>query len=138
MKKITNNFDQRLQNLLTVSGVSRKELAQHLGVTVPVVSRWLNGTSAPDVYQFREIARLFGMSYEWFLDSGDDSPSVEELADMLGLSEDTVEGLLSLAGTESDDLLSAVDDAVYAVISTVNAVYDDLLSIADNAAGDVE
>ena len=138
MKKNTNNFDKRLQNLLTVSGVSRKELAQHLGVTVPVVSRWVNGASAPDVYQFREIALFFGMPYEWFLDGGDDSPSVEELAALLGLSEDTVEGLLSLAETESDNLLGAVDDAVYAVISTVNTVYDDLLTAADKAAEDVE
>ena len=132
MSKDMKNFDKRLQELLTVSGVSRKELADRLGVTVPVVSRWLNGVSVPDVYQFREIARLFGIPYEWFLDGGDDSPSVEELSALLGLSEDTVEGLLSLAGTESGGLLSAVDDAVYAVISTVNAVYDDLLNAAEN------
>lgn len=125
MKKITNNFDQRLQNLLTVSGVSRKELAQHLGVTVPVVNRWLNGTSAPDVYQFREIARLFGMSYEWFLDSGDDSPSVEELADMLGLGEDTVANLLELSKTESAEVLDALDCAVYALIDAVATAQGD-------------
>lgn len=138
MRKNTKNFGERLQTLLTASGVDRKELALCLGVTVPVLSRWLNGSSAPDVYQFREIARFFGMPYEWFLDGGDDSPSVEELAALLGLSEDTVEGLLSLAGTESGGLLGAVDDAVYAVISTVNAVYDDLLSVVDDAMEELE
>ena len=124
-------FDRRVRNLLTLSGMTRTELARRLGVPLPVVNRWLNGASAPDVYQFREIARFFGMPYEWFLDSGDDSPSVEELAVLLGLSEDTVEERLSLADTESDGLLGAVDDAVYAVISTVNAVYDDLLRTAE-------
>ena len=138
MSKNKNNFDKRLKNLLTISGVSRAELAHRLGVTVPVVSRWLNGASAPDVYQFREIARYFGMPYEWFLDGGDDSPSTEELAALLGLSEDTVEELMSLAETESDELLGAVDDAVHGVISAVNAVYDDLLSVAESAVEDLK
>ena len=134
----TKKFDKRLKNLLTVSGVGREELARHMDVPVPVVNRWLNGTSAPDVYQFQGIARFFGMPYEWFLDGGDDSPSTEELAALLGLSEDTVEELMSLAETESDELLGAVDDAVHGVISAVNAVYEDLLSVAESAVEDLK
>ena len=137
-KTINNLFDKRLQALLSVTGVTRKELASRLGVTVPVVSRWCNGLSLPDVYQFREIAQLFGMPYEWFLDGSDGFPSVEELAARLGLSEDTVEEIMFLADTGSDELLSAVDDAVYAVISAVNAAYDDLPDAADHAAGNLK
>ena len=138
MRKNRKNFDKCLQNLLIVSDVSREELARRVGVSVPVVNRWLNGSSAPDMYQFREIARFFGMPYEWFLDDRDDTPSAEELAALLGLNEETVEWLLSLANTESDELLNAVDNAVHAVISTVNAVYDDLLRTAEKAAEDLE
>lgn len=34
------------------------------------MNRWLNGSTAPDVYQFQSIANYFGMPYEWFLGGG--------------------------------------------------------------------
>ena len=116
------NFDRRLRNLLTLSGMTRAELACRMGVPVPVVNRWLNGASAPDVYQFRAIAQLFGIPYQWFLD--DNFPNAAELAARLGLSEDTVEGLLALAERESTDVLDMMDDAIYAMVSAVNAAHE--------------
>ena len=118
----TKKFDRRLRNLLTLSGMTREELACRLGVPVPVVNRWLNGASAPDVYQFRAIAQLFGIPDEWFLD--DDFLNAAELAARLGLSEDTVEGLLALAESESTDVLDMMDDAIYAMVSAVNAAHE--------------
>ena len=115
-------FDRRLRNLLTLSGMTRAELARRLGVPVPVVNRWLNGASAPDVYQFRAIAQLFGIPYQWFLD--DDFINAAELAALLGLSEDTVEGLLALADSENADVLDMLDDAIYAMVSAVNAAHE--------------
>ena len=115
----TRKFDRRLRNLLTLSGTTRMELACHLGVAVPVVNRWLNGITAPDVYQFRAVARYFGIPYAWFLD--DDFPCAAELAVRLGLSADTAEGLLSLAEGENADVLDSLDDAIYAMVSAVNA-----------------
>ena len=115
-------FDRRLRNLLTLSGMTRAELARRLGVPVPVVNRWLNGASAPDVYQFRAIAQLFGIPYQWFLD--DDFLNAAELAARLGLSEDTVEGLLALADSENADVLDMLDDAIYAMVSAVNAAHE--------------
>lgn len=127
----TKNFDQRLRDLLIISGVRREDLACHLGVSVPVVNRWLNGSSAPDVYQFQSIANYFGMPYEWFLDGGDGFPSAEELAARLGLSEETVEALRELAGSGNEGVLTAVDDAVWAVIGAVCAVYGEVLPLAE-------
>ena len=123
-------FDRCLKNLLTVSGVERGDLAHHLDVSVPTVNRWLNGISTPNVYQFREIAHFFGMPYDWFLEDGGSTPNTEDMAEKLGLSPDTVEALLELAGAESPEVLTAVDDAVCAVIATISAVYDDLLRVA--------
>ena len=124
-------FDSRLKNLLAVSGMDRSELAEHLGVSVPVVNRWLNGSSAPDVYQFQSIANYFGMPYEWFLEVGDGFPSAEKLAARLGLSEETVEALRELAGSGNEGVLTAVDDAVWAVIGAVCAVYGEVLPLAE-------
>ena len=124
-------FDFRLKKLLAISGVNRSELAEHLGVSVPVVNRWLNGFSSPDVYQFQSIANYFGMPYEWFLDGGDGFPSAEALAARLGLSEETVEALRELAGSGNEGVLTAVDDAVWAVIGAVCAVYGEVLPLAE-------
>lgn len=130
-----NIFDRRLKAILSASGVERGELARHLGVSVPTVNRWLNGISTPNAYQFRAIAHYFGMPYDWFLEAKGGIPNADELAVKLGLSPETVEALLELAGSESEEVLTAVDDAVCAVIATINAVYDDLLAIAGNSGG---
>ena len=71
-----HKFDHRLKYLLTISGVERGELARYLGVPIPMVNRWLNGISVPNVYQFRELAHFFGMPYDWFLEDGDSIPNV--------------------------------------------------------------
>ena len=139
MNQTNNLFDKRLKDVLSASGVERGELARHLGVSVPTVNRWLNGISTPNVYQFREIAYFFGLPYDWFLEDEGSIPNVDDLALKLGLSPETVEALLELAGAESPEVLTAVDDAVCAVIATISAVYDDLLRVADSAAkGDFE
>lgn len=130
-----NIFDRRLKAILSASGVERGELARHLDVSVPTVNRWLNGISTPNAYQLREIAHYFGMPYDWFLEADGGVPNADDLAVKLGLSPETVEALLELAGSESEEVLTAVDDAVCAVISTINAVYGDLLAIAENSGG---
>ena len=135
MNHNNNIFDRRLRGLLSASGVERGELARHLGVSVPTVNRWLNGISTPNAYQFRAIAHYFGMPYDWFLEADGGVPNADDLAVKLGLSPETVEALLELAGSESEEVLTAVDDAVCAVIATINAVYGDLLAIAGNSGG---
>lgn len=92
MNQNTNFFAQRLKSVLSASGMERGELARHLGVAVPTVNRWLNGISTPNVYQFREISRLFCLPYDWFLKDGGNIPDVDDLAAKLGLSPETVEG----------------------------------------------
>ena len=135
MNQNNNIFDRRLRGLLSASGVERGELARHLDVSVPTVNRWLNGISTPNAYQLREIAHYFGMPYDWFLEAKGGIPNADDLAVKLGLSPETVEALLELAGSESEEVLTAVDDAVCAVIATINAVYDDLMAIAENSGG---
>ena len=118
----SKKFGRRLRNLLTLSGTSRAKLACHLGVTVPVLNRWLNGITAPDVYQFRAVAQYFGIPYKWFLD--DNYPNAAELAALLGLSEDTVTGLLKLAEGTHAEVLDSGDDAIFAMVCVANAALE--------------
>lgn len=119
-------FDERLNEALDVSGVRREELARHLDVAAPVVNRWLNGITAPDVYQFQAIARFFGKPYGWFLDGGDRFPGTEELAARLGLNEATVKALLFMADSDDAAVMEAVNDAIWAVFSVVVTMYENL------------
>lgn len=120
----TKKFDRCLKNLLTISGVTCEELARHLGVSIPEVRRWMNGLSVPDMYQFRDVARFFGVSYEWFLDGSSGLPAVEELSEPLGLNPDTLEGLLMLAATEDVDVLEPLDDAIYAIVTSFRTILE--------------
>ena len=115
-----SKFCQALNHLLTVSGMNAVGLAMYLDAGVPEVNRWLRGTAAPDVYQFQKIARLFGMPYSYFLDDGNSLPDVPEIAQWLGLQEDTVESLLELADSEPSEVMDALDHAVAALIEAVD------------------
>ena len=105
MTYTNKKIDRRLRTLLIYSGEKRENLACAAGVTTPVVNRWLSGAGVPDAYQLRDIANFFGMSYEWLLDGKDSVPSVDELAEMLGLSAETVDELLTLAALFDEDAL---------------------------------
>ena len=120
------NFDRRLSDMLAISGVERRELACHLGVPLAVVNRWLNGISAPDVYQFVEIADFLGQPYDWFLEGRGSLTKADGLATKLGLSPDTVKAMLEMGEYESPAVLAALDKAVYSVIVAINTAYDDL------------
>ncbi len=139
MNQSIDKFDRRLKQLLSVSGVERGELARHLGVSVPTVSRWLNGISTPNVYQFREIAHFFGMPYDWFLEDGDGIPDTEGLAAKLGLSPETVEALLDMVSEGGNEAaLEAVDNTICAALSVIDGVFEDLDRYAGSVIAEME
>ena len=139
MNQGIDKFDRRLKQLLSVSGVERGELARHLGVSVPTVSRWLNGISTPNVYQFREIAHFFGMPYDWFLEDGDGIPDTEGLAAKLGLSPETVEALLDMVSEGGNEAaLEAVDNTICAALSVIDGVFEDLDRYAGSVIAEME
>ena len=112
-------FRRRLMRTFTVTGMSRLGLARRLNVPLRTVSQWESGVEIPNVYQFREIAEYFGLPYEAFLDGTNGLPSSEELGNLLGLSEDTVNGLMKLADNAPDPVLDALDDAVFTLVGAL-------------------
>ena len=134
-----HKFDHRLKYLLTISGVERGELACYLGVPIPMVNRWLNGISVPNVYQFRELAHFFGMPYDWFLEDGDSIPNVNDLAAKLGLSPETVSMLLELVSEGGNEaVLEAVDNTLCAALAVIDGVFEDLSRYTDKVIADME
>ena len=134
-----NIFDRRLKAILSASGVERGELARHLGVSVPTVNRWLNGISTPNVYQFRAIAHLFGLPYEWFTEDEGGIPNVDDLAVKLGLSPETVEALLDMVSEGGNEAaLEAVNNTICAALSVIDGVFEDLDRYADSVIAEME
>ena len=125
MKNMTHDchprdyFRRRLMRLFAVTGKSRLELARHLSVPLQTVSQWESGAQIPDVYQFREVAQYFGVPYAYFLDGTDGRTTAEEIGCLLGLSEDTVSGLMNLSVEMPDPILDALDDAIFSMVSAM-------------------
>ena len=139
MNQNTNIFAHRLKSVLSASGVERGELARHLGVSVPTVNRWLNGISTPNVYQFRAIAHLFGLPYEWFTEDEGGIPNVDDLAVKLGLSPETVEALLDMVSEGGNEAaLEAVDNTICEALSVIDGVFEDLDRYADSVIAEME
>ena len=122
MNKTNDYFRRRLSGLLLLTDCLRVDLARHLRVPVQTVRDWESGEDIPNVYQFREIADFFGLPYAWFLDGKDATPNAAELAELLGLSESTVELLTDLEKTATPELLDAVDDMIFALVSSLKEV----------------
>ena len=112
-------FRLRLMRAFALTGMSRLGLARRLNVPLHTVSQWESGVEIPNVYQFREIAEYFRFPYEAFLDGMDGRPSAEKIGDLLGLSEDTVNGLMKLADSAPDPVLDALDDAVFTLVGAL-------------------
>lgn len=125
MNKANDYFRRRLHDLLMLDENFRVGLARQLRVPVQTVRDWENGEDIPNVYQFREIADCFELPYAWFLDGTDGAPDTPELAELLGLSEGTVEALERLPATTPPEVMDAVDDTIFALASVVRCVCRD-------------
>ena len=123
MNKTNDYFRRRLCGLFLITDYRREDLARHLRVPVKTVREWESGEKIPDVYQFREIANFFELPYEWFLDGTDGMPDTSELAELLGLSESTVEMLVKLSENAPPDVLDVVDDTIFTLAAAVRNVF---------------
>lgn len=90
-------FPQRLRLLFNETKASQADVANYVGVTRQAVSQWMNGKTTPDCYSFKKVAEFFDVSLEYLY--GETNSKVREnilLADSLGLSDESVDAILSL------------------------------------------
>lgn len=60
-------FSEKLQLLRRQHGISQEELAERLEVSRQAVSKWENGTSAPDSGKVVKLSKLFSVSTDYLL-----------------------------------------------------------------------
>lgn len=54
----------RVKELRTAAGMTQKELADQLGVTVPTVSKWELGQRTPELERVFRMTLIFGVPIE--------------------------------------------------------------------------
>lgn len=58
MKKIT------LRAARTNANLTQKEAAKKIGVSKDTISNWENGITSPSVEKFKQIEKIYGISYD--------------------------------------------------------------------------
>jgi transcriptional regulator with XRE-family HTH domain len=58
-------FSGQLRVLLYKNDVTQTALADGIGVSKQVISKWIAGQSVPDMISFRRIAKFFDVSYDY-------------------------------------------------------------------------
>ena len=64
---------QKLKKLRTEKNLTQKDLADQLHVTFQTVSKWEGDTNEPDITTLKELAKLFGCSFDYLL-SDEEAP----------------------------------------------------------------
>lgn len=65
-------FSERLKQLREHKGISRDDLAKHLGLSYWAISKYETGERTPDHATLQEIADYFGVSIDYLLGRTDD------------------------------------------------------------------
>lgn len=89
-------FPQSLRSLLAERGLTKKELAAHLGKSGQAISYYCDGTSSPDWETIVEIAKFFSVSTDYLLGFTADPDPSPAAVDELGLSAEAVRYLRTL------------------------------------------
>lgn len=63
----------RIRDLRNAAGLSQKELAQRMGVSVPAVSFWESGVQRPAIDKLPKIASVLGTTIDALFSSGDNT-----------------------------------------------------------------
>ena len=58
------NIGSQIKTMRLQRGVTQDAVAKHLGVTAQAVSKWENGTAAPDISLLPELSAYFGVSID--------------------------------------------------------------------------
>lgn len=68
-------LSEKLYNLRRKQGLSQEGLAEKLDCSRQVISKWENGTTAPDAEMLQKYSELFGVSIDYLVKEGIEEPT---------------------------------------------------------------
>ena len=86
---------QKLKKLRTDKGLTQKDLADQLHVTFQTVSKWESDTNEPDIATLKELAQLYGCTFDYLLNDEEEpiqkEESKEAVTDLVDVINKTIE-----------------------------------------------
>ena len=68
-----------LYNSRKKKGLSQEEVAEKLGVSRQIISKWETEETVPDIYQAKKLAKIYGLSLDELIDADLDQKEIEEV-----------------------------------------------------------
>ena len=127
-------FSERLHDLFASMPYDRVDMSRRVGVPISTIMEWEDGEAIPNDIQLRCVATYFGLPREFFLEVSVTVPEKRteedplrnwQIADLLGLSECTVEKLEELAESAPGEVLDKLDDALFSMAEAALAARGD-------------
>lgn len=112
---MTNSFGERLNELISDTGMKKVQFAQEIGVDQSYISQMISGKRTPSDRVIRDICRVGGINKEWLCDgvlpkeSATVSDSLDALADAHNLSasdRDIIKGFFELDEAQRNIVLN--------------------------------
>lgn len=69
---------QKIKQYRTETGLTQKDLVEQLNVAFQTVSKWENGTTEPDIYTLKQLAKLFHCSVDDLINENEVQEAKEE------------------------------------------------------------
>ena len=92
VKKITDTFQMRLEDLIAGSGKKISDLAAEIGIAAGSLSAYQNGAAEPGITKLKKIADYFGVTADYLLGGHDNKTADNEaIRKAIGLSNDAIE-----------------------------------------------
>lgn len=57
-------FGHNLNEIMLVKGITRKELSEQTNISQATISRWINGSACPTLFDIRKVARELNCSVD--------------------------------------------------------------------------
>ncbi len=67
---------QKLKEIRKRFGLSQEQLAEIMNVSRQAITKWESDTGLPDITNLQELAKVFGMTVDYFLDSERQLPAL--------------------------------------------------------------
>lgn len=105
---ILESFGKRLRELRQESGLNQIQLAEKLGMSRGSISFYENADRMPDLNLLERAAEFFDVTIDYLLGKSENrNPSYSDICKMLGLSDRTIETIVT-ASPEKKDIIDKI------------------------------
>lgn len=97
------NIGNRIKELRRQKGLTQEELAKMLKTIRSTLSNWETNRTSPDPETLKELARIFNVSVDYFLEEGNIDRVAEKREDFITISARDIERLRKMNALSSED-----------------------------------